>query len=74
MTLNEILQGAQGGKAIDNLAARFGLSSAQTQAAVEAMIPAYSLALQNLASHPAAFGGLLSELASGAHAPSFAEP
>ena len=38
------------------------------------MIPAYSLALQNLASHPAALGGLLSELASGAHAPSFAEP
>jgi len=74
MTLNDILQGAQGFKATDNLAARFGLSSTQAQTAVQAMIPAFSLALQNLASRPPALGGLLSELASGAHGPSFAEP
>ncbi len=74
MTLNDILQGAQCGKAVDNLAARFGLTSAQAQAATQAMIPAFSLALQHLASHPEALGGLVSELASGAHAPSFAEP
>ena len=74
MTLNDILQGAQGGKAIDHLAARFGLTSAEAQAAAQAMIPAFSLAMQRRASHPAALGGLVSELATGAHASSFAEP
>jgi hypothetical protein len=38
MTLNDILQSAQGGRAVDNLAARFGRSEGEAPAATHAMI------------------------------------
>ena len=34
MNLSEIMQAAQGGQGVDNLAAQFGLSPEQTQAAI----------------------------------------
>jgi hypothetical protein len=72
MTLNDIVKNAQGGKAVDNLAAQYGLSSADAEKAVQAMIPAFSAALQQIVSHPAAIAGVLKELTSGEHAASYA--
>ena len=74
MNLNEILQAAQGGQGVSNLANQFGLSPEQTQAAIQAMIPAFSGGLQNAAQSPSGLGGLLSQLTSGAHQGSFTDP
>src|SRR5271166_1034455 len=74
MTLNDILKGAQGGRAVHNMAARFDLSDGEAQAAAQAMIPAFSLAFERLAAHPATLGGLLVEMTSGGHAVSYADP
>ncbi len=74
MTLNDILQNAQGGKAVDNLAACYGLTSEQAQVATQAMIPAFSAALDRLKAQPEALGGLIAEVAGGGHGPSYAEP
>ena len=71
MTLNDIVKNAQGGKAVDNLAAQYGLPPADAEKAVQAMIPAFSAALQQIVSNPAAIAGVLKELASGAHAASY---
>ena len=59
MTFSDIVQAAQGGKAVDNLAAEFGLTAAQTQGALEAMMPAFAQALKDRAAEPAALGGTL---------------
>ena len=44
--LFDILRNAQNGQAIDNLAHQFHLSQQQAQAAVEALLPAFSLGLK----------------------------
>jgi len=62
MNLNDIIQAAQGGQGVNNLASQFGLSPEQAQAAIQAMIPAFSGGLQNAAQSPSGLGGLLSQL------------
>ena len=74
MTLNDIIQSAQGGQGLQNLASQFGLSPEQTQAAMQAIIPALSHGLQRTAQNPGALGGVIGELASGDHAGSYADP
>ena len=74
MTLNDIIQSAQGGGALQNLANQFGLSPEQTQSAVQAIIPALSHGLQRAAQDPGALGNVVSEIGSGAHAGSYADP
>ena len=74
MNLNEIIQAAQGGQGVDNLASQFGLSPEQTQAAIQAIIPAFSKGLQGAAQDPASLGGILSHLTSGAHDASYTDP
>ena len=74
MNLNEIMQAAQGGQGIDNLASQFGLSPEQTQAAIQAVIPAFSKGLQGATQDPSSLGGILSHLASGAHEASYTDP
>ena len=74
MNLNDIIQAAHGGQGVSNLASQFGLSPEQTQAAIQAMIPAFSTGLQNTAQSPSGLGGLLSQLTSGAHQGAFADP
>ena len=74
MTLNDIMQSAQGGQALQNLASQFGLSPEQAQSAVQAIIPALSHGLQRTAQNPGALGGVISEMANGAHAGSYADP
>lgn len=72
MTLNDILHSAQGGQAVANLGAQYGLSAVDAEKAVQAMISAFSAALQQIVSNPAAIAGILKELASGDHAASYA--
>jgi hypothetical protein len=74
MTLNDILHSAQSGQAVANLGAQFGLAPEAAEAAVQAMIPAFSAGLTAMAANPAAIGAVLTELASGAHAASFTDP
>jgi hypothetical protein len=74
MTLDDILQSAQGGQAVDNLAHEFGVTPEAAKAAVHAMIPAFSTGLRSTAADPAAIAAVLKELASGAHVASFADP
>ena len=44
--LNDIIQQAQGGAGVDNLAQQFGISSQQAQSAINALLPALSAGLQ----------------------------
>jgi hypothetical protein len=74
MNLNDIIQSAQGGGALQNLANQFGLSPEQTQSALQAIIPALSHGLQRAAQNPGSLGNVVSEIGSGAHAGSYADP
>jgi hypothetical protein len=72
--LNEIVQNAQGGKAVDNLAQQFGLSPEQVQSAMQALIPALSTGLLNKASDPGSLGSVISAITDKDHQNSFANP
>ena len=52
MKFNDIIQAAQGGQGVANLGAQFGLTPEQAQAAVQALTPAFSTALQKMTSDP----------------------
>lgn len=56
--LFEMMQQAQNGHAMQNLARQYGLSQQQTQAAIEALLPAFSMGLQRQTQDPYAFGSL----------------
>jgi hypothetical protein len=71
--LFDILQSAQGGQAMENLARQFNLTQQQTQAAVEALLPAFSMGLKRQASDPAAMPNLFSMLG-GANPAAFQNP
>lgn len=71
VNLFEIMRQAQSGSAIDNMARQFGLSGEQTQRALEALLPAFSLGLQRSAQNPNAFAQLLEMMSSGRYAPFF---
>ena len=74
MNLNEIMQAAQGGQGVNNIAAQFGLTPEQAQAAVQAAMPAFSQGLQRLGQDPNALGGVLSHIANDVHQGSFQDP
>jgi hypothetical protein len=74
MNLNDIIQAAQGGQGVNNLASQFGLTPEQTQAAIQAMIPAFSTGLQRTAQDPTGLGGILSQLTNGVHQGSYTDP
>ena len=74
MNLNDIMQAAQGGQGINNIAAQFGLSPEQAQAAIQAAMPAFSQGLQRLGQDPSALGGVLTHVASDVHQGSFTDP
>ena len=71
MNLNDIIQAAQGGQGVANLGAQFGLTPEQAQAAVQALTPAFSTALQKVTSDPSSLAGIVGHLASGVHQGSF---
>ncbi len=58
MNLFDIMQSAQSGQALPNLAQQYGLSLQQTQAALDALLPAFSMGLQRQTRDPYAFGSL----------------
>lgn len=71
MNLNDIIQAAQGGQGVANLGAQYGLTPEQTQAAVQALMPAFSTALQKITSDPSGLAGVIGHLASGLHQGAF---
>jgi hypothetical protein len=52
------MQSAQNGQAMQNLARQYGLSQQQTQAALDALLPDFSMGLQRQTQDPYAFGSL----------------
>lgn len=68
-TLSDLI--ARNGEALDQMARQFGMSQEQTQAAVEALLPAFSQGLKRNASNPYDLGAFLSALSSGQHAKYF---
>jgi len=58
MNLYEMMQSAQNGQAMQNIARQYGLSQQQTQAAMDALLPAFSMGLQRQTQDPYAFGNL----------------
>jgi hypothetical protein len=72
--LNDILQSAQGGQAINNLAKQFGLSPEQAQAAVQALLPALSAGLAKCATQPGALGAIISAITDTDHQASYSNP
>ena len=71
MNLFDMLTNAQNGQGMDMLARQFNLSQQQTQAAVEALLPAFSQGLKRNASDPYGVGSFVNAMASGNHAKYF---
>jgi hypothetical protein len=69
VNLFDIMRNAQGGEGLNNLSRRFGLSFGDTQRAVEALLPAFSLAFQRNMHDPNAFARFIELLGSGRYAP-----
>jgi hypothetical protein len=70
-SLQEILQSAQGGKAAENLAERFGISPEQARAAIQALAPALSTGLQQALQNPGSLGNIIGQLTAGLHQASY---
>lgn len=68
MNLFDMLANAQNGQGMEQLARQFGLSQQQAQAAVEALLPAFSQGLKRNASDPYGVGAFLNAMANGNHA------
>ena len=72
--LNDIIQTAQGGQAIGNLAQQFGLTPQQAQAAVSSLLPGLSMGINNAAQSSGGLGGILGQLLNGANTDAFHHP
>ena len=72
--LYEILRNAQGGQAIDNLAAQFNITAEEADAAVKAVVPALSEGFLKQASHPVGFGSFVGALGESQHLAAFSDP
>ncbi|TIW54414.1 MAG: DUF937 domain-containing protein, partial [Mesorhizobium sp.] len=70
-SLFDIFAQAQNGAGMQALAQQFGLSMQQTQAAVEALLPAFSQGLQRNTADPYGLGAFMTAMASGQHAKYF---
>lgn len=74
LNLFEMLNQSQSGQGMEALARQFNLSQQQTQAAVEALLPAFSQGLKQNAADPYGIGAFVTALASGQHAKYFENP
>lgn len=74
MNLSDIFANAQGQEAMRALSQQFGLSAQQTEAAVAALLPAFSVGLQNQAKSAEAFQNLIGSFAGGQHLAAFEYP
>lgn len=73
LNLNDLVQSAQGGQAVDNLASRFGLSPQQAQSAINAVLPAFEMGMQNKIQNGTA-GAVLSHLGTAGPSNAFNDP
>jgi len=67
MNLLDMIMGAQGGKAANNMGSQFGLNPKQSQNAIAALLPAISSALKQNTQSPQGLQGLLGALQGGRH-------
>lgn len=65
--LFDLIEKAQNGQAINNMAAQFGMSSEQMQQAVQAVMPAFSYGLKRNTQDPMGLQSFLSALGTGHH-------
>ncbi|MBL8582392.1 MAG: DUF937 domain-containing protein [Rhizobiaceae bacterium] len=72
--LFDMLAGSQNGNGINALARQFGISDQQAQAAVEALLPAFSQGLKRNTADPYGVGAFMQALASGQHGQYFDDP
>ena len=72
--LYQIIQGAQGGQAIDNLAQQFGLSREQADNAVKSLIPAISTGFMTKGAMPGGYGEILGAMGDDQHRQAYADP
>ncbi|RTL97010.1 MAG: DUF937 domain-containing protein [Hyphomicrobiales bacterium] len=70
-SLLDIFTQAQNGAGMQALAQQYGLSMQQTQAAVQALLPAFSQGLQRNTADPYGLGAFMTAMASGQHAKYF---
>ncbi|MEA2860543.1 MAG: hypothetical protein QOC72_2582 [Methylobacteriaceae bacterium] len=71
VNLQDILQSAQGGKAAENLAQRFGISTEQAKAAMQALAPAVGIGLQRVLQSPGGAAGIIGQLSTAANQAAF---
>ena len=71
LPLFEMFMKANGGDAINKMAAQFGLSPAQVQSAWEALLPAFSIGLKRNAADPYGMGNLMQSMLQGGHSNTF---
>ena len=71
VNLFDIMRQAQGGAGLQSLSRQFGLDGQSTQRALEALLPAFSLAFLRNAQDPRAFAAMLDLMTSGRFAPAF---
>lgn len=74
LSLFDMLANAQQGHGMEALARQFGLSQQQAQAAVEALLPAFSQGLKQNTADPYGIGAFITAMASGNHAKYFEDP
>lgn len=72
--LYQIVTGAQGGEALDNLAQQFGITRDQADSTVKALIPALSTAFMTKAAHPGGMQELAGALTDDQHKQAYADP
>lgn len=74
MNLYQIMANAQGGSAYDNIARQFGISPEQTQTAVQALLPAFSLGLNRASQSPDGLSALMQAMLPAAQTRGFENP
>lgn len=74
LPLYDMLAHAGRGQAMERMARQFGLTAEQTEAAFEALLPAFSQGLKRNAADPYGLGAFVAALASGQHARFFDDP
>jgi hypothetical protein len=71
LPLFDMIANAQNGNGIEALSRQFGLSQQQTQAALQALMPAFSQGLKRNAADPYGIANFMNTMASGQHAQYF---
>jgi hypothetical protein len=72
--LEDIMQQAQGGQGIQNLARQFGISEEEASGAVHALLPALSAGLQNKTQDAGGIADLFGAVLNGRHQQAFENP